>query len=122
MPVIVGTIAWRNARGDRMAYRRSRERRDEACRWTEFVQANERLLVETGVPASIYRFHEMWTDLLMHGHIDHHEDATHFHVSELSAEQRRSLKAAVDLYLEAGFGNPGLVLYPYDWVRYGFVP
>jgi hypothetical protein len=94
-----------------MSYRRSKEASVEARAWKRFVQSNREQLERTGLPCSFYESHDMWDDFLMHGYIDHHDDASGFTVHRMSEESRVVLSEVVVAYLAAGFGDPGLTLF-----------
>ena len=91
-----------------MSFRRSKQQADSVRAWREFIQSHEQLLQASGVPANIYQSREMFDDLLMHGHIDHHQDPTRFSVGNLSQEQQTLLTEIVAAYLQAGFSDPGI--------------
>ncbi len=92
-----------------MSFRRSKAAARESRAWRDFLQANAALLQASGIPISLYESRELFDDLLMHGHIDHHEDATHFAVDQLSEIQRETLVEVAARYLRAGFPDPGIV-------------
>jgi hypothetical protein len=91
-----------------MSFRRSKTAAQESRSYRDFVQANAALLLASGVPISLYESRDLFDDLLMHGHIDHHEDPTRFFIGQLSVDQLAALVETVVRYLRAGFPDPGI--------------
>jgi hypothetical protein len=85
-----------------------RQNNETTRKWNAFYQANRELIEQTGVPRPIVETWDLFTDLLMHGYIDHHDDPTHFTIKELTPDQLELLRQLVDKYFEAGFPSPGL--------------
>jgi hypothetical protein len=75
------------------------------------LRENRDLLARAGVPSSISESRALFDDLLMHGYVDHHPDATRFSVAELDHAQRALLAEAIVRYLRAGCEDPGLALF-----------
>ncbi|HEV8581234.1 MAG TPA: hypothetical protein VGX68_19385 [Thermoanaerobaculia bacterium] len=97
-----------------MGFRRSKQTALEARNWRRFLEANRESLDQAGIPGTIYEFRERFDDLLMHGCLDHHPDATRFTTDELDERQRALLIEIIVRYLRAGFGNPGLGIFGSD--------
>jgi hypothetical protein len=94
-----------------MSFRRSKEAVSEGRAWQNFRQANAELLRSSGLPLSLYESRDLFDDFLMHGYIDHHEDATHFFIGQLSETQKALLVEVIVRYLRAGFPDPGITCF-----------
>ena len=83
--------------------------RDRTMRWASFCETNMVLIDQIGLPTTTIDTEERFADLLMHGHIDHHEDWSGFSVRQLSPERYTRFKVLVDRYFAAGYDDPGLM-------------
>ena len=85
-----------------MSYRKTKEATQAKKQWERFVSDNLVLISKTGLPEIILYTEQHWTDFLMHGYLDHHDDPTQFKVDEMSKKEYESLKELVRRYFEAG--------------------
>lgn len=93
-----------------MSFRQdNKSSRDRMKRWESFCEANRALIDQIGLPTPTIDTEERFTDLLMHGHIDHHDDWSRFVVDKLSLEKYTTFKVLVDRYFAAGYEDPGLM-------------
>ena len=62
------------------------------AKWKEWRQRHQAELEQCGLPGTVLESEEHWWDFLMHGYLDHHDDATEFSVDALSKAQAECLK------------------------------
>lgn len=87
-----------------MSFRNNSKSRYE---WSRFIEAQQCLIAQTGLPEPYYLSQDYFEDFLMHGYIDHHEDPNAFTIEAMSEAQRGSLIKLVREFFRAGFRNPG---------------
>lgn len=93
-----------------MSFQQShRKERDARLKWNRFCAQNQDLIEGIGLSTPTIETWERFEDLLMHGHIDHHDDWSQFNVSSLDKEQYELFKILVGKYFEAGYFDPGLM-------------
>jgi hypothetical protein len=86
-----------------MSFRRSPEQTRAESGWAGFVAANRARLQAAGLPLFATQSVAHWDDLLMHGHFAHHEDPSHFSISNLSADQYTVFVDVVESYFLGGY-------------------
>ena len=86
-----------------MGYRRSKKKLQAALSWVTFVTRNKDLIDKAGLPESVIESIDHWGDFLMHGYLDHHEDARGFSVDQLSEQQYGALLSLVESYFVSGY-------------------
>lgn len=87
----------------------NKDERDEKLKWNRFCDANRDLIERIGLTTPTIETEERFTDFLMHGYIDHHDDWSEYTVSKMNEEQYKFFKALIDKYFEAGYYDPSLI-------------
>jgi hypothetical protein len=90
-----------------MSFRRKRTDRLEAKHWADFTGRHHALILRSNLPPSVTDTEERWTDFLMHGCIDHHDDPFHFIAEELNSAQYQAVVQLLIHYIEEG--NPVVI-------------
>ncbi len=72
-----------------------------ARNWATFATLNHSVIEAAGLPQVEIESINHWDDFLMHGCLDHHDDATGFTVDQLSNIQNAALVQFVDSYFDS---------------------
>ena len=94
-----------------MSFRRNSE---NSLAWHKWLQQNEKLLDDCGLPTIVFASESHWRDFLEHGFLDHHNDAINFTVDELSETKLRKLKDFLESSLTSQEKQSALVLLQID--------
>ena len=86
-----------------MSYRRTPSDRAATQQWAEFCAHNESLIQTASLPPSVTDTEDRWSDFLMHGWVDHHDDPYHFSVEQLAGSGYAALLQLATRYFEAGY-------------------
>jgi mannose-1-phosphate guanylyltransferase len=86
-----------------MSYRRKKEEAEANKKWEAFIAENQALISKIGLPEIVIQTQQHWTDFLMHGYLDHHDEPTNFSVDELDKRRHKPLKELAIRYFEAGY-------------------
>lgn len=100
-----------------MGFRRSKEKSINKMKWVKFFNENKDLMYDTGLPLIYLESKELFDDFLMHGFIDHHDVDVEFTTDDMNDEQYKSFKILVWKYFEAGYKNPGLMVFDYEYTQ-----
>ena len=94
-----------------MGYRRKKNQLQGNKKWEKFCNKNKTLMNNTGLPSIYLDNRNLFDDFLMHGYIDHHDDPIRFTDEQMTDEQISNLRLLIRKYFEAGFCDPGIILF-----------
>jgi len=69
----------------------------------------------TGLPLNYLESLDLFHDFMMHGYIDHHPVKEVFSTDDMNPDQIKSFKELIWKYFEAGFDDPGIGVFDYDF-------
>lgn len=95
-----------------MAYRKESSKPDASKQWRHFVLENTALFQSIGFPLFLQDRRERFDQWLMHGY--HPEDHSTFSSRDLDQGARLALLKLIELYLDAGFRDPGIMILSND--------
>jgi hypothetical protein len=110
---VVADVGHHNNMGYRKSKKDSLEKRD----WKKFCDENKTLIHRTGLPLNYLESFDLFNDFLMHGYIDHHSVKEDFSTDDMNPDQIKSFKDLLWKYFEAGFDNPGIGVFDYDFAK-----
>ena len=86
-----------------MGYRRLKKQVEAGRNWSTFVARNREVVEAAGLPQLVTDSINHWDDFLMHGYLNHLDDAAVFTVDQLSNEQYAALLQFADSYFASGY-------------------
>lgn len=77
--------------------------------WSSYLEANQDLISDSGLPASVFGGRREFELFLMHSRVA--GASYHLEISTLSESERAAVKELVVRYIAEGFDDPGVALF-----------